>query len=634
MPANPLALDAAERLLVERLLDRRTSPDHWDGHLSDSALSTATAVLALHLVATARDDHEGGSGGPLDAFVEAGVRWLIAHQNADGGWGDTVRSRSNISTTAIVWATLSMTGGDAAAGAVDGARRWLDRVAGDSTPEALRRAILRRYGKDRTFSIPILTVLALARQLDADTSRAWRLVPQLPFELAALPHGWFQHLSLPVVSYALPALIAIGQVRHHFAPSRNPIARVVRKRVRRRTLRVLRVMQPDSGGYLEATPLTSFVVMSLAGMGETSSAVVEAGVRFLTGSMRTNGGWPIDTNLATWVTTLSIGALKAADGLPSCAVEGMRGWLLAQQSEREHPFTHAAPGAWAWTPLSGGVPDADDTSGALLALARLGATDARARAAAAHGVRWLLDLQNRDGGIPTFCRGWGTLPFDSSTPEITSHALEAWSAWAPYLTPALQREVQRAALRALRFIASSQRSDGAWIPLWFGNEHAPGDHNLTYGTARVVLGLESVLVREDPRAVRSRRAGVAWLLAAQGPDGGWGGDRETPPTLEETGAALAALAGVGADTGQVREALDKGAEWLVRANAGDVPAAPVGLYFARLWYYEDLYPLAFALSGLAAARRALEHREPGGLQPGAGEPYVVSGFSRTPAERV
>ena len=47
----------------------------------------------------------------------------------------------------------------------------------------------------------------------------------------------------------------------------------------------------------------------------------------------------------------------------------MREWLLRQQSTREHPFTHAAPGAWAWTPLSGGVPDADDTPGALVALA-------------------------------------------------------------------------------------------------------------------------------------------------------------------------------------------------------------------------------------------------------------------------
>jgi hypothetical protein len=40
-------------------------------------------------------------------------------------------------------------------------------------------------------------------------------------------------------------------------------------------------------------------------------------------------------------------------------------------------------------------------------------------------VRWLLDLQNGDGGIPTFCRGWGALPFDRSAPDLTAHALRA-----------------------------------------------------------------------------------------------------------------------------------------------------------------------------------------------------------------
>ena len=33
-----------------------------------------------------------------------------------------------------------------------------------------------------------------------------------------------------------------------------------------------------------------------------------------------------------------------------------------------------------------------------------------ARAAAAAGLRWLVDLPNRDGGIPAVCRGWGGAP--------------------------------------------------------------------------------------------------------------------------------------------------------------------------------------------------------------------------------
>ena len=506
-----------------------------------------------------------------------------------------------------MWASLSKIAGNEASvvTAIDRSGVWLRHAAGDVTPIALRSAILRRYGKDRTFSVPILTVLALAGKLGEDAKVAWRSVPQLPFELAAVPHGWFQHLRLPVVSYALPALIAIGQVRHHFAPSRNPIARAVRGQVRGVTRRVLRAMQPESGGFLEATPLTSFVVMSMAGMGQSASPVVEAGVRFLIESMRDDGSWPIDTNLATWVTTLSIGALAEARALPSRDIASMRTWLLGQQSTREHPFTHAAPGAWAWTPLSGGVPDADDTSGALMALRRLGDPDPQAVAAAAAGVRWLMGVQNRDGGIPTFCRGWGTLPFDRSAPEITAHALQAWSAWCSHFDMRLQRDVHAASLRAVEFLAATQATEGTWIPLWFGNELAPVEDNPTYGTARALLGLHSSLIRGNRRSTDCRRLAVGWLLEAQNADGGWGGSRAVSSSIEETGVVLASLGRslADGDERQISKAVARGARWLIDATAGgaETAAAPLGLYFARLWYYEELYPLVFAVAGLAAA---------------------------------
>jgi squalene-hopene/tetraprenyl-beta-curcumene cyclase len=282
----------------------------------------------------------------------------------------------------------------------------------------------------------------------------------------------------------------------------------------------------------------------------------------------------------------------------------MRQWLLDQQSTMEHPFTHAAPGAWAWTPLSGGVPDADDTAGALLALRRLGDPDPHAIAAAAAGARWLLGVQNRNGGVPTFCRGWGTLPFDRSTPEITAHALQAWSAWFPHFDRRLQRDLRAAATRAVAFLASTQRSDGTWIPLWFGNERAPDEDNPAFGTARVLLGLRSALVHEVPRVGDSRRRAVNWLLEVQNADGGWGGHRGVPSSIEETGVVLAALGHSAADGADRRvwNAVARGADWLIgQTDSAEMVAAPLGLYFARLWYYEELYPLVFALGGLAEA---------------------------------
>lgn len=588
--------------LARRLLDARSTRDHWDGHLSSSALSTGTAVLALHLTSQRR----GPAGGSLKPLITSGVRWLVEHQNDDGGWGDTIRSRTNISTSAVVWATLSTFAGQepGVTAAVSKAESWLDRAAGGVSPGVLRQAILRRYGKDQTFSAPILTVMALAGKLGAEHD-AWHSVPQLPFELAAVPHSWFQHLSLPVVSYALPALIAIGQVRHRRAPSRNPVARALRDATAARTHRVLVEMQPESGGYLEATPLTSFVVMSLVGAGLPDSPVVEAGVKFLVNSVRPDGSWPIDTNLSTWVTTLAIGALADAGALPEDDTTAMRDWLLRQQSTREHPFTHAAPGAWAWTPLSGGVPDADDTSGALVALRQLGEPDDRTRAAAEPGLRWLLGVQNRDGGVPTFCRGWGTLPFDRSTPEITAHALRAWSTWHPDVQRSLRATLAVAAGRALDFLIRSQRPDGSWVPLWFGNEHAHDEENPVYGTARVLLGLDADLARVGARAIDCRTRAVRWLLRAQNVEGGWGGSPGVVPSIEETGIVLAALGRQPyRECEGVRDALDRAVAWMIDAatNTTFLPA-PLGLYFAKLWYYEELYPVVFAVEGLSCAVR-------------------------------
>ena len=150
--------------------------------------------------------------------------------------------------------------------AADRAEAWLAGHADSVSPQALARAVLSHYGSDRTFSAPILTLAALAGRL-GPADGAWQLVPQLPFELALFPPRLFKWLGLPVVSYALPALIAIGQVRHRLAPTRNPLRRAIRNLAARRTLGLLQRMQPANGGFLEATPLTGFVVLSLAACG-------------------------------------------------------------------------------------------------------------------------------------------------------------------------------------------------------------------------------------------------------------------------------------------------------------------------------------------------------------------------------
>tara|TARA_B100001013_G_scaffold261668_1_gene164306 strand:- start:274 stop:1146 length:873 start_codon:yes stop_codon:yes gene_type:complete len=283
---------------------------------------------------------------------------------------------------------------------------------------------------------------------------------------------------------------------------------------------------------------------------------------------------------------------------------------MQQQFNRQHPYTHAQPGGWAWTDRPGGVPDADDTSGALLALQNLGPIDRDVVKAATAGITWLLTLQNSDGGIPTFCRGWGQLPFDRSTPDLTAHALLAWSSWYHHLPPEFQDPLQQAIKRAVRYLATSQREDGSWVPLWFGNQLAPRNENLTYGTARVLLGLNSLRRYKLIELPDLRKQGINWLLATQNENGGWGGAKNVAPSIEETALAVQALAdsivespllsSVEIDKNAIRTTISKGITWLIeKTDKGQhFEPAPIGLYFSKLWYCEKQYPIIFAVAAL------------------------------------
>jgi squalene-hopene/tetraprenyl-beta-curcumene cyclase len=637
-------LDGAYQTALAALLAERNSDGYWTGELSSSALSTATAVCALALIDQNSRLHQNHQ-----ELISRGLKWLAEHQNTDGGWGDTIKSVSNISTTMLCRAAFHLAGkaspdADCLARAENHLREHFGSTASEQA-ESVRA----RYGKDRTFAVPILATCALAGLVE------WKEVKSLPFELACLPQEFFRFLRLPVVSYALPALIAVGQLVYHYRPPWNPVLRILRPLAVGKSLRVLESIRPESGGFLEAIPLTSFVTLSLAAIGQADHVVARKGVEFLVNSVRPNGSWAIDSNLCVWVTTLAVNALAAAGELDTLDKrDRLRQWLLSQQFTSWHPYTGAKPGGWGWTDLPGSVPDADDTAGALLALSRLmnfvddeapnpspraflratlhdrGADPTQVdrlprlrdlsfedRPVIQDGLHWLLDLQNRDGGWPTFCRGWGRLPFDRSGSDLTAHALRALAAWRPQMEAdqvyhaACGRQIHFAGFplaffegdlaHGLQFLEMRQELDGSWLPLWFGNQQSAREENPTYGTARVLAAYRDLDMIRDERCQR----GIAWLLGAQNADGGWGGSSGAASSIEETALALEILldAGAGAKT-----AVNKAVAWLVEQveSGGLNCAAPIGFYFAKLWYFEKLYPIIFSVAALGRARSLLD----------------------------
>ncbi|MFW5802962.1 MAG: squalene--hopene cyclase, partial [Verrucomicrobiota bacterium] len=491
------SLDALRQELERRLQAARHAEGCWRGRLSSSALANALACIALR---------DAPSDADSRVAVERGIGWLCDHRNADGGWGDTPNSPSNLTTTLLCRAALRHCGVRRNSRVADSARAsaaWTAAVCGAAEGSALAPFVRKQYGRDRTFAAPILAICAHTGLLGEN---GWRVVPSLPYALALAPAPLYRFLHLSVVSYALPALIAVGLMIDCGRCHRGSTLRAaLRRKIAPRLVKKLTAMQPSSGGFLEAIPLTAFVAIGLTAAGHGASLAVAACTDFLRTGQRQDGSWPIDTDLATWLTAEAVKALPANDEIDADEHNQTVAWLLDQQFNAPHPFTRAAPGGWGWTDHPGAVPDADDTAGVLLALHRLAPDAPEANAAAKRGIEWLLNLQNRDGGIPTFCRGWGRLPFDRSCPDITAHAAAAVAQWLPRQNNLVRNRAARFLRRSLAYLRKTQAANGSWTPLWFGNQAGPNHANPVFGTARVLCALAIPATQSLLQTPHSRR---------------------------------------------------------------------------------------------------------------------------------
>lgn len=596
---NKIDLKQQFTSVTNQLVSEMNDNGFWTGHLSSSALSTAVAIVAFKI----KDPKS------FDLHIIAGLNWLIDSVNSDGGFGDTPHSASNVSSSLLCYAAIYYCQDEALSGAtvLQGLERYLQSENITLDAEHVANSVLSYYGKDLTFSVPILSMLAICGVVDP---KVYRHIPQLPFELSLLPASLFRFFNLQVVSYAIPALVAVGIFTHKKKNKKIPLISSLKRHCINPALKKLQTMVPESGGFLEAIPLTGFVCMCLMESGYVNHKVVTRGMTFLEKQQRDDGSWPIDTDLSTWVTTLSIKALGNQHTLllSESAIQQLRIHLLNLQYKTVHPFNGAKPGGWGWTNYSGSVPDADDTPGVILALLELYKGTDVEKTAIIDGCNWLVDLQNSDGGIPTFCKGWGKLPFDSSCADLTGHTLLALMSSIHELGDAIstrqRSRYNKSIFQTIHYLEKNQDASGYWYPLWFGNQLTKDKKNPVYGTAKVATYINDCLSLKDIdpdlriRLEKMTEKACAYLYSQQNRDGSWGGEEGVVGTIEETALAICAL------SHRHKVKCKKGLEWLSEKYSGEpIQSSPIGLYFATLWYDEKLYPIIYYTEAL---RRILE----------------------------
>ncbi len=575
------------------LIDERNQEGYWTGKLSSSALGVAVSVAALHF-----DDKNKNS-----AEIQKGILWLHNNINSDGSYGDTPESQGNVSTSLLVYAALYLYASDKTVKETQQKiAAYLSSLKIDVHSPQVAEFILAHYQKDYTFSVPILAMCGLCGVPGED---AFNHIPQLPFELSLLPRRFYRLLNLSVVSYAIPALVAVGIVIFK-KKKPNLFWRIIRKFSIKKALNILHRMLPESGGFLEAIPLTAFVALSLINSGFAETEVVKKGIQFLKRTQREDGGWPIDVDLSTWVTSLAVKSFRSElDGfMDSDDQDKIADHFKLIQNQRVHPFNGTGPGGWGWTNFSGSVPDGDDTPGAILALLKLQPNE-KVKEEVLAGAKWLKELRNNDGGFPTFSRGWGKLPFDQSCADLTGHGLLAVSA----VLETYQSEMGKYEVRilenifegALKYLEKRQSGNGSWLPLWFGNQQNKEHLNPVYGTAKVVTYLKDAVEHHwlsEPVKKKLEcmiQKGNDFLVSVQNEDGSWGGDKNIPGTIEETALAVSALI-----SEKNKEICNSGLLWLDKyIQKNGFKSAPIGLYFASLWYDEKLYPVTAYLEALS-----------------------------------
>lgn len=586
-------LDQAIERATEALFLLQRADGSWDARSDVGPASTANVLVALAYVGVLTEEER-----------RDGTRWLRSQQRADGSFLPyPYATEGDLSVTAQCWAALSLADDDAGR---DAAQRAKDFVMARGGATAV-------VGLMSSGDVGAI-FLGLAGLLPASE------LPSAPL-LWSLCDEIVEFLATKVHFGIVMGSLELGLIQGALANGRSNPGWVGEKE-RQHALALLGLFQNPDGSWNGNTVQTSTALAALyaAGLEPSDERVMRTVAWMRTRVVRDASGLWFDVFASdVWTTAFQLRALLAS-GVSRADPRIVRAleWLLSRQLDVPQPWPDQRRPR---EPKTGGFPfqtgnvtmaDTDDTGVVLtsLGLARTPGRDGRPldaalaeriRIATERALTWLAAMQNDDGGWGAFV--WGVpkdrppgplflTPIDVPPeeplvallalvfprPELGDPSTEDLTGRVLHGLGSSGRRVEalggdRVALGGLEFARRMQNEAGAWWARWLTNYLA--------GTSYVLSGASSV--GEDLDAPWVQR-GLAFLLAHQNPDGGFGEDvasyldptkaglgASTPP---QTGMVVAALAELALDGRMARredvlDALARAVAYLLACRGDD-----------------------------------------------------------------
>jgi len=627
VPAN-LLQRAIERACC-CLLDMQQADGHWVGELQGDTILESEYILLMAFL--------GREG---DEACRKAANYLLQQQMPEGGWNNYPGGPADLSVSVKAYFALKLTGHDANAPYMRRAREVILSLGGAAGCNSFTKFYLALLGQfpyancasvppemvllPRWFYINLYAMSSWTRTIVVPLSifSACKPVRHLPITkgIAEL----FVHAPDTPLWPAKPSdrlfswtnfFLGLDWLYKKIEPWLGPIRRLALERA----AQWMREHLQDSDGLGAIFPPMVYTVIAFRCLGVRDEAPEMKWALVQLEDLMIEEGETLRLQPCfspVWDTALTLNALTDAE-LPKDhpAIQRAIRWLLAKEVRRKGDWSLTnpglSPGGWFFEYRNAFYPDTDDTAMVLMALAKTGqAYTKRGRPAVERGLRWLLGMQNGDGGWAAFDRDINRevltrVPFadhnamlDPSCPDITARVLEALGHYGFGLEhPQVSRAVQ--------FLRKTQDKRGCWIGRW--------GVNYLYGTWQVLCGLNSIGF--DMQDAMVRRA-VAWLQKVQQPSGGWGEtcrSYDDPslagqgiPTASQTAWAVLALIAAGeSDSDAVRA----GIHFLLQTQGADgnwheEPFTGTG--FPKVFYLKyHLYPLYFPLMALARYEQSI-----------------------------